>query len=95
MRPIYHIRLLGPPQVDREGAPLPAFRTQKTSALLGYLARQQQPVSRSYLADLLWGDHSETRGRRNLSNELSHLSAHLPGLFEADRQTIHFRPSLG
>jgi DNA-binding SARP family transcriptional activator len=92
MEPIYRIRLLGPPQVDKAGAPLPAFRTQKTSALLGYLVRQQQPISRSYLADLLWGDHSETRGRRNLSNELSHLSAHLPGLFEADRQTIHFQP---
>jgi DNA-binding SARP family transcriptional activator len=93
MKPIYHIRLLGPPQVDKEGAPLPAFRTQKTSALLGYLVRQQQPVSRSYLADLLWGDHSESRGRRNLSNELSHLSTHLPGLFEADRQTLHFQPT--
>lgn len=93
MKPIYHIRLLGPPQVDREGAPLPAFRTQKTCALLGYLARQQQPVSRSYLADLLWSDQTETRGRRNLSNELSHLSGHLPGLFEADRQTIRFRPA--
>lgn len=93
MEPIYRIRLLGPPQADKDGAPLPAFRTQKTLALLGYLVRQQQPISRSYLADLLWGDHSETRGRRNLSNELSHLSTHLPGLFEADRQTIYFQPT--
>lgn len=89
--PIYRIHLLGPLQIEKQGTPLPAFRTQKTSALLGYLIRQPQPVSRSTLADLLWGDRSESRGRRNLSNELSHLSAHLPGLFEADRYMIHFQ----
>ena len=92
-RETYRIRLLGPLQVEKKGGPLPPFRTQKTSALLGYLLRQSQPVSRSYLAHLFWGEHTEARGRRNLSNELSHLSAQLPGFFETDRHSIQFAPS--
>ena len=69
------------------------FRTRKTLALLGYLVRQDQPVSRSHLAGLLWGDKSETVGRRNLSRELSHLSSHLPDCFQADYHTIQFQPT--
>ncbi len=89
----YHIYLLGPLYIEKDGEALPALRTQKTVALFGYLLRQKQPVPRSYLAHLFWGDLTEERGRRNLSNELSHISSQLPGLFETDRQTIQFVPS--
>ncbi|MEM7344349.1 MAG: protein kinase, partial [Chloroflexota bacterium] len=89
----YRIRLLGSLQIEKDGVPLPPLRTQKTSALLGYLARQTQPVSRSYLADLFWSETSEARGRRNLSNELSHITAQLPDLLETDRQAVRFQPS--
>ena len=93
MEPTYCIRLLGPLQIEKAGETLSGLRTQKTSALLAYLVRQEQPVTRGYLANLFWPDNSEERGRRNLSNELSHLSALLPDIFETDRQTIRFSPT--
>jgi hypothetical protein len=60
---------------------------------LGYLVGQDQPVSRSHLAGLFWGDKSEASGRRNLSRELSQLSRHLPDCFQADYHTIQFQPT--
>ena len=91
---IYQIRLLGPVQIEKEGIPIRDFESRKSLALLGYLVRQEQPVSRSHLAGLLWGDKSEARGRRNLSRELSQLSSHLPDCFQADYHTIQFLPSV-
>ena len=60
---------------------------------MGYLVRQDQPTSRSHLAGLFWGDKPEASGRRNLSRELSQLSRHLPGCFQADYHTIQFQPT--
>ena len=79
METIYHIRLLGIIRIQKEGISIRDFESRKTLALLGYLARQDQPVSRSHLAGLFWGDKPEASGRRNLSRELSQLSRHLPG----------------
>ncbi|MBE7555297.1 MAG: tetratricopeptide repeat protein [Anaerolineales bacterium] len=89
---IYRLRLLGMMQVEKKGVLLRDFESRKALALLGYLARQDQPVSRSHLAGLFWGDKEEARGRRNLSRELSQLSALLPGCFQADYHTIQFLP---
>jgi len=89
---IYRIRLLGMVQVEKEGQLLRDFESRKALALLGYLARHDQPVSRSHLAGLFWGDKEEARGRRNLSRELSQLSAHLPGCFQTDYYTVQFSP---
>lgn len=92
MEAIYRLRLLGMIQVEKKGVLLRDFESRKALALLGYLARQDQPVSRSHLAGLFWGDKEEARGRRNLSRELSQLSALLPGCFQADYHTIQFLP---
>ncbi len=89
---IYRIRLLGNIQVEKEGTPIRDFESRKSLALLGYLARQSEPVSRSQLAGLFWGDKEEQRGRRNLSRELSQLSARLPHCFQADYYTVQFQP---
>ncbi|GIK38497.1 MAG: transcriptional activator [Chloroflexota bacterium] len=89
---IYRLRLLGMIRVEKKGVLLRDFESRKALALLGYLARQDQPVSRSHLAGLFWGDKEEARGRRNLSRELSQLSAMLPGCFQADYHTIQFQP---
>lgn len=89
----YRLRLLGTIQVEKEGMQLQGFESRKTLALLGYLVRQAQPVSRSHLAGLFWGNKPEARGRRNLSHELSLLSKRLPGCFEADYHTVHFQPT--
>lgn len=79
-------------QVEHEGSVMRDFESRKVLALLGYLARHDQPVSRSHLAGLFWGDKEEARGRRNLSRELSQLSARLPGCFQTDYYTIQFLP---
>ncbi len=93
MEAIYHIRLLGTIQVEKEGIPIRDFESRKTLALLGYLVRQNRPVSRSQLAHLFWGDKSEAIGRRNLSRELSQLSRRLPDCFQTDYHTIQFQPT--
>src|SRR5688572_4971435 len=90
---VYQIRLLGTVQVEVAAEPIRNFRTRKSLALLGYLIRQEGPVSRSHLADLLWTNNSESQGRRNLSHKLSLLSKRLPGCFQADYYTIQFQPT--
>jgi DNA-binding SARP family transcriptional activator len=85
----YQLRLLGSVNITKDGLPLRDFESRKAVALLGYLARQNRPVERSHLADLFWGDKPEARGRRNLSHELSQLTALLPGVFQADYHTVH------
>src|SRR5262245_60674002 len=92
MKTIYRLHLLGTIQVEKEGVLLRDFESRKALALLGYLARQEQPISRSYLAGLFWGNKEEARGRRNLSRELSQLSTQLPDCFQADYHTVQFQP---
>lgn len=87
------IRLFGTVEVEKDGKEIKDFESRKAVALLGYLIRQEQPVSRSRLAGLFWGEKSEQRGRRNLSRELSQLSSRLPDCFEADYHTVQFQPS--
>ena len=79
---ICQIRLLGGVQIETAGGLLEDFRSRKALALLAYLARHQQAVARSHLADLLWGNQVEARGRGNLRRELAYLSTILPGCFE-------------
>jgi tetratricopeptide (TPR) repeat protein len=88
------VRLLGAIQVERDGKPVGGFRSRKALALLGYLAVQDQPVSRERLVDLLWEDKTESQGRNNLSWVLSKISSLLPGLLQADRHTIQFQPTV-
>jgi ABC-type oligopeptide transport system substrate-binding subunit/DNA-binding SARP family transcriptional activator len=91
MADILLLRLLGPVQVEREGEPARGFRSRKAMALLGYLAVQNKPVSREHLADLFWGDKSETRGRANLSWTLNRISSQLPDCLQADLHTVQFQ----
>jgi DNA-binding SARP family transcriptional activator len=77
-------------QIEPDGKPVAGFRSRKALALLGYLAVQDHPIPRQQLADLLWGDLPEARGRANLSWVLNRISSLLPGCLEADRHTIRF-----
>ena len=89
----YRIYLFGNVRVEKDGQAVDNFDSRKALAMLGYLIRQPQPVSRSQLAGLFWGEKSEARGRRNLSRELSQLSSRLPDAFQADYHTVQFHPS--
>lgn len=85
------LRLLGPIQVERDGAVLANLGSRKALALLSYLAALGQPCPRASLADLFWGDMTEARGRANLSWALNKISAALPGVLQADLHSIRFR----
>ena len=91
MEGIFHLRLLGPVQVERNGEPVRDLKSRKALALLGYLAGQGQPISREQLVDLFWGAKTEARGRANLSWTLNRISAQLPGCLQADHHTIQFQ----
>lgn len=86
---MFHLRLFGPVQLDRESFPLGRVR-RKSIALLAYLANEPRPHSRSHLADLFWPDLDEAKGRRNLSWTLSNLRGQLPACLKIDPQSVHF-----
>ena len=56
------IRLLGPPEIARDGAAVPAPRGHKAWAVLAYLVLAGRPVARTHLAGLLFGDADDPRG---------------------------------
>jgi len=84
------LRFLGSVQIERNGKPVRGFRSRKALALLGYLAAQEQPVSREHLADLFWEDQPGNRARANLSWVMNRLAPALPGCLQADRHTVQF-----
>ncbi|HYO39762.1 MAG TPA: AAA family ATPase [Nocardioidaceae bacterium] len=85
------VRLLGPPRVEVDGAPV-AFDTRKAVALLAYLALSDLPRPRDLLADLLWGDGDTHHARGALRRTLSTIrsSVHADCL-ETDRSTVALR----
>ncbi len=68
------IRLLGTFQVALDERPLHAFRSDKTRALLAYLAvESDRPHRREALADLLWPNHGRADGLTNLRQTVFRL----------------------
>jgi DNA-binding SARP family transcriptional activator/predicted ATPase len=93
MEDVYHLRLLGPVQIEQAGTSVHGFESRKALALLCYLVVRDQGVPRSQLADLFWGDKSEVAGRANLSRVLHNLATLLPNCLRADRDIVQFRRS--
>ena len=82
------LSFLGPFQAFLDGKTLTGFDTQKTRALLAYLAVENtRPHSRETLAGLLWPDRPQSSALSSLRNALAH------GYFSVDLaivwQTIH------
>jgi predicted ATPase/DNA-binding SARP family transcriptional activator/TolA-binding protein len=83
------IQLLGGLRVVAESGELTRFRTQKTAALLGYLARyKRRSFTREQLADLLWPDSDAEHARHNLRMALSSLRKQLESLGETEGQLL-------
>jgi predicted ATPase/DNA-binding SARP family transcriptional activator len=61
--------LLGPPQLERDGAPV-HISTRKAMALLAFLAVTDQAHSREALATLLWPEYDQARALANLRRSL-------------------------
>ena len=86
------LQLLGLVQVGWEVGEPPRFRSQRTMALLGYLASEQRTVARDTLTTLFWPDETLSRGRTNLRRELHNLSHILPSCWEISEKTVRFSP---
>lgn len=92
------ISLLGPFQASLDDKPLNNFATEKTRALLAYLAvERDHSHSRSALAGLLWPDQPEDKARQSLRQTLLYLrqalgdeQASTDALLEADRESVQF-----
>jgi DNA-binding SARP family transcriptional activator/tetratricopeptide (TPR) repeat protein len=93
------LTFLGKFQVRRKGGPVLDFTTDKTRALLVYLAVEGVEHSRSALARLLWPGYSEESARNNLRQALFELRQTLgngethPPLLLSSRLTIQFNPA--
>ena len=88
-----YLRLLGAPRVESGTRDMPRFRSQRTVALLGYLATERRPVARDFLSALFWPDEPATTARANLRRELHNLSRILPDCWETDRLAVQFAPN--
>jgi len=70
----FSLSLLGGFQVERDGATVAAFESNKVRALLAYLAVERARThQRATLATLLWPDHPEAMARTNLRHVLHQL----------------------
>ena len=95
--PRLEIRLLGSFQVALDGQPVTGFESDKSRALLAYLAVEvDRAHRRERLAGLLWPERAETTARAYLRRVLANLrrviSDHTaaPPFLLIDRQTIQF-----
>jgi DNA-binding SARP family transcriptional activator len=55
-------RLLGPPEIERDGVVVAPPRGHKAWAVLAYLLLEERPVSRARLAGLIFGDADDPLG---------------------------------
>lgn len=84
-----HIRLLGAPSVERDGKPIPSFKSRKVLALLAYLALVPGAHARSKLAGLVWSDVPEHKALDNLRFALWNLTETLgTTVLSADRLSV-------
>ena len=72
---------------------IPRFRSRRAVALLGYLVAERRPISRAFLASLLWPDEPLSKGRGSLRRGLYNLTQILPECWQMDRQAVAFIPS--
>jgi len=85
--PELEIKLLGPPEIEVDGAPVD-FDTRKAVAVLAYLAVEQK-ASRETLTGLFWSESSPDRARATLRRTLSSIRKGMgPGAIDADRHQV-------
>ncbi|MCB0204165.1 MAG: AAA family ATPase [Anaerolineae bacterium] len=88
------IKLFGSIEISRAGKAITGFRSQKTLALLAYLISEGRPVTRDYLAGLVWPDSTQKQALGLLRRSLYNLNSKLPDLLDIDRRTIAFSPNV-
>lgn len=91
--PGVQLRLFGPFELTRQGAPV-RLPTRKIESLLAYLVLHPERHSREKLAALLWGDVPDEQARVSLRYALTMLRKQLGAdLLEADRETAQLNPN--
>lgn len=89
------LSLLGPPQLERDGATVP-ISTRKAMALLAYLAVTEQAHSREALATLFWPEYDQARAFANLRRTLWLLNQAIgKEWLEIDAETARLRCEAG
>lgn len=100
MNPLCRIELLGGLRVIQDGRVISRFQTQKTAALLAYIALHKgRSFPREFIAELLWPDGDPTAIRNRLNQAVSSLrrQLHPPGsepgyVIDADHSKIAINP---
>ena len=82
--------LLGTPQFFLNDQPLTDFNSNKTRALLIYLALNRRPLMRTTLAGLFWGDMPEKKAHTNLRKSIANLNKMVGDWLTMTRQTAFF-----
>lgn len=80
--------LLGKPELLINHTPVSDLPTNKTLALLCYLAVAGQAQERRSLARLLWSEEKPEDAQNSLRVALSHLNQRLPGCLESSRDVV-------
>lgn len=85
--PEMDIKLLGPPEIEVDGAPVD-FDTRKAVAVLAYLVVEQK-ASRETLTGLFWSESPPDRARATLRRTLSSIRKGMgPHAIDADRYEV-------
>ena len=82
--------LLGTPEFFIDDQPLTDFNSNKTRALLIYLALSRRTAMRTSLAGLFWGSMSEERAHTNLRKSIANLKKLVGDWLIITRQTVAF-----
>ena len=87
----FEIKLFGAIEIYCDGQPVTGFRSQKALALLAFLITEDRPVTREYLAGLIWPEATQMQALGLLRRSLYNLSKRLPDCLETSQRTISFR----
>lgn len=90
MQKTLNIKLLGETTITLENEPVSGLRSRTAEALLIYLACEQRPFSRQYLAEFFWEARDPEQSAANLRAALSMLRKQVGDHLHVTRQTVAF-----
>lgn len=86
------LHTLGGLTIRVDEKPITSLASRKVEALLIYLAVEQRPIPREFLADLFWDDRTQAQAMGNLRVTLSSLHKQLPDFVTITRTTAALNP---
>ena len=92
---VLQLNLLGEVSIALKGELITDWQSSTAVALLIYLACEQKPVSRKYLAEFFWEERDPTQSATNLRVVLSLLRKKVGTHLTITRQTVAFDTAVG